>query len=121
MRAPELNALLMLGGAGGNYMTWASLTFVSMLAIMFLPRQFQVAVVENVDERHLAKAVWLFPLYLLAINIFVLPIALGGLLHFPAGRVDADTFVLTLPITAAAAAARAASRSSAGSPRPPAW
>ena len=45
----------MLGGAGGNYATWASLTFLSMLAIMFLPRQFQVAVVENVDERHLAQ------------------------------------------------------------------
>jgi len=96
---PDLSGLLMLGGAGGNYTTWASLTFVSMLAIMFLPRQFQVAVVENVDERHVAKAVWLFPLYLLAINVFVLPIALGGLLHFPAGRVDADTFVLTLPIS----------------------
>src|SRR5687767_9691124 len=96
---PDLNGLLMLGGAGGNYTTWASLTFVSMLAIMFLPRQFQVAVVENVDERHVAKAVWLFPLYLFAINIFVLPIALGGLLHFPSGRVDADTFVLTLPIS----------------------
>jgi Na+/proline symporter/signal transduction histidine kinase len=96
---PELSGLLMLGGAGGNYMTWASLTFVSMLAIMFLPRQFQVAVVENVDERHVAKAVWLFPLYLLAINIFVLPIALGGLMHFHSGRVDADTFVLTLPMS----------------------
>src|SRR5687767_3231729 len=52
--------LLMLGGASGNYMTWATLMFVSMLAIMFLPRQFQVSVVENVDERHIAKAVWLF-------------------------------------------------------------
>jgi len=96
---PDLNGLLMLGGASGNYVAWASLTFVSMLAIMFLPRQFQVAVVENVDERHVAKALWLFPLYLLAINIFVLPIALGGLLHFPGGRVDADTFVLTLPMS----------------------
>ncbi len=95
----DLNALLMLGGAGGNYVTWASLTFVSLFAIMLLPRQFQVAVVENVDERHVAKALWLFPLYLLAINIFVLPIALGGLLHFPSGRVDADTFVLTLPMS----------------------
>jgi signal transduction histidine kinase len=55
-------------------------------------------VVENVDERHLTKAIWLFPLYLLAINIFVLPITFGGLLHFPDGTVDADTFVLTLPI-----------------------
>ena len=53
-----------------------------MLAIMFLPRQFQVAVIENVDENHLRKAIWLFPLYMLAINVFVLPIAFGGLLHF---------------------------------------
>jgi Na+/proline symporter/signal transduction histidine kinase len=97
-QVPQLSALLMLGGESGNYTTWASLTFLSMLAIMFLPRQFQVAVVENVDERHLNKAIWLFPLYLLAINVFVLPIALGGLMHFPSGTVDADTFVLTLPI-----------------------
>jgi signal transduction histidine kinase len=65
---------------------------------MFLPRQFQVAVIENVDEKHLNKAIWLFPLYMLAINVFVLPIAFGGLLRFPDGSVDADTFVLTLPM-----------------------
>src|SRR5882672_10240364 len=93
----QLSALLTFG-EGGSYATWASLTFLSMAAIMFLPRQFQVTVVENVDERHLTKAIWLFPLYLLAINIFVLPITFGGLLHFPNGAVDADTFVLTLPI-----------------------
>jgi len=96
---PELNALLVQGGASGNYMTWASLTVLSMLAIILLPRQFQVSVVENVNERHLNKAIWLFPLYLFAINIFVLPIALGGMMHFPAGTVDADTFVLTLPLS----------------------
>jgi signal transduction histidine kinase len=55
-------------------------------------------VVENVNENHVAKAIWLFPLYLLAINIFVLPITFAGLMHFPAGTVDADTFVLTLPM-----------------------
>jgi Na+/proline symporter/nitrogen-specific signal transduction histidine kinase len=97
--SPELNALLFQGGASGNYTTWASLTVLSMLAIILLPRQFQVAVVENVDERHLNKAIWLFPLYLFAINIFVLPIALGGLMHFPPGTVDADTYVLTLPMS----------------------
>ena len=91
---PRLQAMLTLNGATGAYGSWAWLTFLSMLAIMFLPRQFQVAVVENVDEDHLNKAIWLFPLYLFAINIFVLPITFGGLLRFPAGNVDADTFVL---------------------------
>lgn len=94
---PELAKLTTLEAAGG-YESWFFLTILSMMAIICLPRQFQVAVVENVDEAHIKKAVWLFPLYLLLINIFVLPIAFGGLLHFPQGRVDADTFVLTLPM-----------------------
>ncbi|HET7788561.1 MAG TPA: sensor histidine kinase, partial [Myxococcales bacterium] len=84
--------------AKGSYATWAFLTFLSMLSIMTLPRQFQISVVENVDEDHLRKATWLFPLYLLLINVFVLPIALGGLMRFEGGGVDADTFVLTLPM-----------------------
>jgi Na+/proline symporter/signal transduction histidine kinase len=82
----------------GAYASWAWLMLLSALAIMFLPRQFQVAVVENVNEDHLRKAVWLFPLYMLAINVFVVPIAFGGILHFGADTVDADTFVLTLPM-----------------------
>ncbi len=81
-----------------TYSYWAWLTVLSMMSIIFLPRQFQMTVVENVNERHLHKAIWLFPLYLLIINIFVLPIAFGGLLHFPDGNVDPDTFVLTIPI-----------------------
>jgi Na+/proline symporter/nitrogen-specific signal transduction histidine kinase len=84
--------------AGTGYTNWISLTLLAMLAIFVLPRQFQVLVVENVDERHVKKAIWLFPLYLLLINVFVLPIAFGGLLHFPRGSVDADTFVLALPM-----------------------
>jgi Na+/proline symporter/nitrogen-specific signal transduction histidine kinase len=95
---PKLNALLTVGGAAGTYDTWASLTVLSMLSIMLLPRQFQISVVENVNEKHVLKAIWLFPLYLFAINIFVLPIAFGGLMRFPEGGVDADTFVLTLPM-----------------------
>ncbi|HWA36718.1 MAG TPA: sensor histidine kinase, partial [Burkholderiales bacterium] len=85
-------------GVAGSYATWVWLTILSMLAIMFLPRQFQVAVIENLDEKHLNKAIWLFPLYMLAINIFVLPIAFGGLLRFGDAGIDADTFVLTLPM-----------------------
>ncbi len=95
---PHLNQLLTLGGPAGNYGSWASLIFLSMLSILFLPRQFQISVVENVNEQHLSKAIWLLPTYLLAINVFVLPITFAGLMHFPPGRVDADTFVLTLPM-----------------------
>jgi hypothetical protein len=96
---PELARLLApFDGPAGSYASWAWLLVLSAFAILCLPRQFQVAVVENVDESHIAKASWLFPLYMLAINLFVLPIAFGGLLHFPGGTVDADTFVLALPI-----------------------
>ncbi len=96
---PKLRAMMApLGGVAGGYASWVWLTILSMMAIMFLPRQFQVTVVENLDEKHLNKAIWLFPVYMLAINVFVLPIAFGGLLHFPGGGVDADTFVLTLPM-----------------------
>jgi Na+/proline symporter/nitrogen-specific signal transduction histidine kinase len=98
---PKLNPLLApLEGVAGGYANWVWLTILSMLAIMFLPRQFQVAVIENKDERHLNKAIWLFPLYMLAINLFVLPIAFGGNLYFSPGTVDADTYVLTLPMAA---------------------
>jgi Na+/proline symporter/nitrogen-specific signal transduction histidine kinase len=96
---PKLADMLTpFNGLAGSYSSWVWLTILSMLAIMFLPRQFQVTVIENKDEAHLNKAIWLFPLYMLAINLFVLPIAFGGLLHFPAGGADADTFVLTLPM-----------------------
>ena len=96
---PKLQAMMTpLEGVAGSYAEWVWLTILSMMAIMFLPRQFQVTVVENLDEKHLAKAIWVFPAYMLAINIFVLPIAFGGLLRFPDGSVDADTFVLTLPM-----------------------
>src|SRR2546421_1510604 len=96
---PKLRPIMTpLEGVAGSYATWVWLTVLSMMAIMFLPRQFQVTVIENLDEKHLNKAIWLFPLYMLAMNVFVLPIAFGGLLHFPSGSVDADTFVLTLPM-----------------------
>ncbi len=75
-----------LNGAAGSYAGWASLTVLSMFAIMFLPRQFQIAVVENVNENHLSKAIWLFPLYMLAMNVFVIPVAFGGVMHFSGVR-----------------------------------
>jgi len=76
---------------------WFTLTLVSFFAILFLPRQFHVMVVENSDELHLKKAMWLFPLYLLLINIFVPAIAWGGVLLNTPGLKDA--FVITIPYT----------------------
>jgi Na+/proline symporter/signal transduction histidine kinase len=96
-QVPGLAQLLVTSDSAAGYGSWSALTFLSMLSVLLLPRQFQIAVVENVNPAHVSRAVWLFPLYLFLINIFVLPIALGGLLGFPSG-VDADTFVLTLPM-----------------------
>jgi len=76
---------------------WLTLTLLSMAAAFCLPRQFQIAVVENVDERHLATAAWMFPLYMLGMSLFALPIALAGLTLLPASA-DPDFFVLTLPM-----------------------
>jgi Na+/proline symporter/signal transduction histidine kinase len=95
----ELQPLLGLGSvAGANRFAggqWFALVLLAGLSVLMLPRQFQVMVVENVDEGHLRRATWAFPLYLLAINLFVLPIALGGLLL---GVPDPETYVLSLPL-----------------------
>ena len=76
---------------------WVALTFLSATAIICLPRQFHVTIVENVEERHLATASWLFPLYLFLMSLYILPIAIAGLRFLPAGA-NPDLFVLTLPL-----------------------
>lgn len=78
---------------------WVTLTFLAGAAVICLPRQFQVTVVEIGDERHLRMASWLFPAYLLLISLFVLPIAIAGLEFLPPGA-NPDMFVLTLPMWA---------------------
>jgi len=94
---PELETLFTMDHLGDGQ--WWGLMFLAMVAVVCLPRQFQVGVVENMDENHLAKATWLFPLYLFAINLFVLPIAMGGLISFGGININADTFVLAIPIS----------------------
>ena len=96
--APSLAQLFLFHGAH-DAVNWVALTVLSLAAIVCLPRQFQVMVVENVEERHLDRAMWLFPLYLLAINMFVLPIALAGRLLLPPDA-DPDSLVLALPLAA---------------------
>ncbi|WP_264210013.1 ATP-binding protein [Leisingera thetidis] len=76
---------------------WAAITFLAAAAFVCLPRMFQVMVVENVDERHLRIASWAFPLYLLLMSLFVVPIAAVGLELLPAGA-NPDMFVLTVPL-----------------------
>ena len=97
---PALRKLFTLRGSGTSGAQWFTLVLLSMSAVLLLPRQFQVAVVENVDENHLRKAMWLFPLYLIVINLFVLPVAFGGMLKLGGRGLDADTFVLALPLAA---------------------
>jgi Na+/proline symporter/signal transduction histidine kinase len=76
---------------------WFTYLLLSMSAILFLPRQFHITVVENSDENHLRTAMWLFPLYMLLICFFVYPLAQAGLLAgLPAEK--ADNFVLMLPL-----------------------
>ncbi len=98
---PEIARLLSFEAAAPG---WVVLTVLSAVAIVCLPRQFQVTVVGNVDQNHIRTAIWLFPLYLLLINVFVLPIALAGLLRFSDGSIDADAFVLALPMAEGAGA-----------------
>ena len=78
--------------------TWLTTTFLSFTAILLLPRQFHVTVVENHSEREIRRASWLLPLYLIAINLFVLPIAVAGLVILPRGLVAPDMYVLALPM-----------------------
>ena len=79
-----------------------------------------MTVVENRAIEDVRRAAWLFPLYLVLINLFVIPIALAGLAAFARGEIDRDMTVLALPLRTAPAASRS-SPSSAGSRPPPPW
>ena len=80
-------------------LSFFTIMLLSMLAIFCLPRQFHVAVVESTSERDVKAARILFPLYLVAISIFIVPVAVAGLLTF-GGTVEGDTFMITLPMVA---------------------
>jgi len=87
---------------GFSLSNWVIMSLLSALAILLLPRQFHVAVVENTSEHEIRTAAWLFPLYLVLINLFVVPIAVAGLVAFPPGFIDGDMYVLTLPLSVGA-------------------
>ncbi len=73
-------------------------TLIAITAMICLPRQFHVAVVENKSIADLRRARWAFPLYLLIFSFLVLPISMGGLLLFSGQQVNPDSYVLAIPL-----------------------
>ena len=98
MLQEETARMFTFSGSGVTPFSWNMLMLLSLFAILLLPRQFHISVVENTSPRHIAKAMWVFPLYLLLINIFVLPLALAGKMAF-GDSVHPDTYVLSLPLS----------------------
>ena len=86
-------------GETSAYTRWMTVLFVSMAGILFLPRQFHTAVVENCDEKHIRTAIWLVPAYLLLISLFVVPLAAAGRASGLAPELS-DSYVLLLPLQA---------------------
>jgi Na+/proline symporter/two-component sensor histidine kinase len=85
--------------SASDTLTYVVVMLLSAAAFAFLPRQFHVGIVENHRPDDIRTAQWLTPLYLLLINLFVLPIALGGQV-LAASDASADFYVLALPLAA---------------------
>ncbi|WP_298266924.1 ATP-binding protein [Geobacter sp.] len=95
---PNLSRLFLLGeGSGTSLPTWVTLSVLSASAVILLPRQFHMLIVENVREEHLRTASWAFPAYLFLINLLVLPVALVGRLY--GGNLNQDFFMISLPLS----------------------
>ena len=92
---PQFEQITQLQGMEAGF-NWLFTILLSFLAIFLLPRQFQMAVVENEDAAHIKPAIWLFPLYLLLFNVFVIFIAWAGTLTF-GDTVNPDYYILFLP------------------------
>lgn len=101
LRTQGLDHLFSFSAGENSAARWLTLIGLGFVGLQLLPRQFHVAVVENSDRRHFTTALWLFPLYMVLISLFVIPIAGAGLLSgLPAA--EADYFVLLLPQQAGA-------------------
>lgn len=80
-----------------GYLKWFGMSILSFTAFVFLPRQFQLGVIENKDDAHLKTAIWVFPTYLILINLLVIPIALAGILFYNGHSYNPDYTILSIP------------------------
>ena len=87
-------------GESTSWFTYASQTFIGVLMMFCLPRQFHVCFIEQTSEKTMLPSRWLFPIYMLALNLFALPIASAGLLWFQGTDVPPDNIMLLLPMAA---------------------
>lgn len=99
-KAAELNIDKQVAATQSPTYVYVAHTLLGILATLCLPRQFHMSFIENNSDKELASARWLFPIYLLLINLFILPIAYAGLIYFQGTDVGYDTFVLALPMAA---------------------
>jgi Na+/proline symporter len=95
---PDRAHLFLLGTQQVPYTLWFTWLFFSMMAVMFLPRQFHVLVIENSSEEHIKNAMWHYPAYTFLLSLFVMPVALGGLILNGGETAAADYFALHLPL-----------------------
>lgn len=97
----DIARLLTLGSEENGYGKWFSMIVMSMFAVMFLPRQFQMAVVEIDSQKHIKEAMYLFPLYLFLLNLFVIPIAISGKILLSGGYNPDYTIIYLLKMKGA--------------------
>lgn len=83
--------------SSSGYLTWFGLSILSFSAFVFLPRQFQLGVIENKDDAHLKTAIWVFPTYLILINLLVIPVAIAGILYYNGQVYNPDYTLLSIP------------------------
>ena len=96
VKTPRLKNLFMSGFDVENF---ATQTFLAAGAILCLPRQFHVSVVEYHQEKDLKYARVIFPLYLVLFSFFIIPIVIAGSQVFNNTEISTDFYVLFLPIS----------------------
>lgn len=73
-------------------------TLMAAAAVICLPRQFHVAIVDNLRLDHLKTARWLFPLYLSITALTIPVISFIGQSLFGQTNLEPDTYVLNIAV-----------------------